>query len=61
MRLETEDFVDQRLAAFEIVLDRVQRTVAVGRERLNGKSRTQPPPEPDPDPSGPLFFDQDRA
>jgi len=62
MRLETEDFVDQRLATFEIVLDRVARTVAAGRERLNGSSRTQPAaPQPEPDPSGPLFFDQDRS
>lgn len=62
MRLETEDFVDQRLATFEIVLDRVARTVAAGRERLNGATR--PPagtPQPEPDPSGPLFFDQDRS
>jgi hypothetical protein len=36
LRMETEDFIDQRLASFQIVLDRVNKTVAAGRERLNG-------------------------
>jgi ParB-like chromosome segregation protein Spo0J len=36
LRMETEDFIDQRLASFQIVLDRVHKTVAAGRERLNG-------------------------
>ena len=57
MRLETEDFVDQRLASFEIVLNRVAKTVAVGREKLNARARVQAP-EPEVDDSG--FFDQDR-
>jgi hypothetical protein len=35
-RMETEDFIDQRLASFQIVLDRVQKAVVTGRERLNG-------------------------
>ncbi len=34
LRHETEDFCDQRLAKFEIVLDRTMRTVRAGRERL---------------------------
>ena len=61
LRHETEDFFDQRLASFEILLDKLTRTVAAGRERLNigvdatpGRRAT-----PDPDPRG--FFDQDRA
>lgn len=59
MRLETEDFVDQRLASFEIVLDRVARTVAAGREKLNARAKLRPSPQPDTDAeSG--FFDQDR-
>jgi hypothetical protein len=33
--VETEDFIDQRLASFEILLDKVARTVNAGRERLN--------------------------
>lgn len=60
MRLETEDFVDQRLASFEIVLDRVARTVAAGREKLNARAKARPQPTPEPDAeSG--FFDQDRS
>src|SRR6478736_560974 len=35
LRHETEDFIDQRLASFEILLDKVTRTVNAGRERLN--------------------------
>jgi cell division septum initiation protein DivIVA len=59
MRLATEDFVDQRLASFEIVLDRVAKTVAAGRQRLNAGVTSQlPEPVEDPDPPTP-FFDQD--
>jgi cell division septum initiation protein DivIVA len=34
IRHEAEDYVDRKLAAFEIVLDRTIRTVQSGRERL---------------------------
>jgi len=34
MRHEAEDYVDQKLAGFEIVLDRTLKTVRTGRERL---------------------------
>ena len=34
MRRETEDYCDQKLASFEVVLEKVQRTVAAGRQRL---------------------------
>jgi cell division septum initiation protein DivIVA len=34
LRLEAEDFVDHKLGAFEIVLDRTLKTVKSGRERL---------------------------
>lgn len=34
LRRETEDFCDQKLASFENVLAKVQRTVATGRSRL---------------------------
>jgi vacuolar-type H+-ATPase subunit H len=34
LRYEAEDYVDQRLAGFEIVLDRTMKTVRAGRERL---------------------------
>lgn len=34
LRHEAEDFCDQRLAQFEVVLDRVAKTVQAGRSRL---------------------------
>ena len=34
MRRETEDFCDQKLASFEIVLEKIRQTVATGRDRL---------------------------
>ncbi len=34
IRHEAEDYVDRKLAAFEIVLDKTKQTVAAGRERL---------------------------
>ena len=36
MRLETEDYADQKLAQFEIVLERTLKTVASGRQKLAG-------------------------
>lgn len=38
MRREAEDFCDQRLASFENVLAKVQKSVAVGRQRLAAPS-----------------------
>ena len=35
VRREADDYVDRKLAAFEIVLDRTIRTVQSGRERLS--------------------------
>ena len=60
LRMETEDFLDQRLGSFEILLDRLMKTVATGRQRLAIGNREE---EPQPtDPSGEIqgFFDQDR-
>jgi cell division septum initiation protein DivIVA len=61
IRHEAEDYVDRKLAAFEIVLDRTIRTVQSGRERL-----TAPPPDADEerteetdDGSDAGLFDQD--
>ena len=34
MRRETEDFCDQKLASFEIVLERTLKTVGAGRDKL---------------------------
>ena len=61
LRLETEDFLDQRLGSFEILLDRLMKTVATGRQRLAIGNREEEEAQPT-DPSGEIqgFFDQDR-
>jgi cell division septum initiation protein DivIVA len=61
LRHETEDFIDQRLGSFEILLDKLTRTVAAGRARLDiGVNReAEADVEADDDPGG--FFDQDRG
>ena len=46
LRLEAEDYCDQKLAAFEVVLDRTIKTVSAGREKL---SVTPPPIVEGPD------------
>jgi hypothetical protein len=60
LKLETEDFLDQRLASFEILLDRLGKTVAAGRQRLSIGEQAL---NDDKDPSGEIdrsgFFDQD--
>lgn len=38
MRRETEDYCDQKLASFENVLERIQKTVTAGRSRLSAPS-----------------------
>ena len=40
LRLESEDYVDAKLAGFEVVLTRTLRTVTGGRERLRGRLTT---------------------
>lgn len=37
LRLEAEDYVDSKLASFEIVLQKTMQTVEKGRERLRGR------------------------
>jgi hypothetical protein len=63
LRHETEDFIDQRLASFEILLDKVARTVNAGRERLNIGVAREDEPEiiPDAEELTRGFFDQDRG
>jgi hypothetical protein len=36
LRAEAEDYIDQKLAAFEILLNKTLQTVARGREQLQG-------------------------
>ena len=65
LKHEAEDYCDQKLAAFEIVLERTMKTVQAGREKL----RVTPLPAPDEAPlagaedSGQheAFFDQDEV
>ncbi|HVX18616.1 MAG TPA: ATP synthase F0 subunit B [Acidimicrobiales bacterium] len=46
MRHECEDFCDQKLASFEIVLDRTMKLVAAGREKLAGPPLSPAEDEP---------------
>jgi hypothetical protein len=62
LKLETEDFLDQRLASFEILLDKLGRTVATGRQKLSIGDAGNPLPQAEADDDDPTkgFFDQDR-
>src|SRR5437868_2085417 len=64
LRLECEDYCDQKLASFEIVLERTMKTVAAGRTKLQGSplsSGSETPAEPvDEGDDGQAFFDQDQ-
>jgi cell division septum initiation protein DivIVA len=60
LRHETEDFLDQRLGSFEILLDRLQKTVAAGRSRLAIGSAQDPAGEEAEEDPTKGFFDQDR-
>jgi hypothetical protein len=59
LRHETEDFLDQRLASFEILLDKLNKTVHAGRERLAIGAKSDEVTEDEDDPTK-GFFDQDR-
>ncbi len=74
LRHEAEDYADQKLASFEIVLDRTMKTVQAGREKLQvapipnveigdqGDVTVTGPPDGgwgSDEPEG--FFDQDRS
>jgi hypothetical protein len=62
LKLETEDFLDQRLASFEILLDKLGRTVATGRQKLSIGDGGHPLEHDDEDEDELTrdFFDQDR-
>ena len=60
MRLEAEDYVDRKLAAFEVVLDRTMHQVAKGRERLSVHAPTHEDLlGPEAEEAEQAFFDQD--
>ena len=66
LKLETEDFCDQRLASFEALLNKTIRIVADGRTKLQGDpladltAAHQPQETPERD-SGPDLYDQDES
>ena len=60
LKLETEDFLDQRLGSFEILLDRLQKTVAAGRQKLSIGNVVHAPEIDEDDDLTKGFFDQDR-
>ncbi len=59
LRHETEDFLDQRLGSFEILLDKLSKTVHAGRSRLSIGAHKEQQADEDEDPTK-GFFDQDR-
>ena len=62
MRLEAEDYVDRKLAAFEVVLDRTMQQVAKGRERLSVHAPTHEDLlGPEAEEAEQAFFDQDEG
>jgi F0F1-type ATP synthase membrane subunit b/b' len=68
LRHEAEDYCDQKLATFEIVLERTMKTVQAGREKLRVTPLPQgqegeigAPPAPGEPDTGEVFFDQDMS
>lgn len=59
LRLETEDWCDQKLGAMEVVLERTMRTVASGRARLQGARDEPPAAAPEEPITSEALFDQD--
>ena len=59
MKLETEDWCDQRLAAFEATLHKTMNVVSTGRQKLQDTKLARPAPAPvEPRPDDDIF-DQD--
>lgn len=61
LRLECEDYVDQKLAEFEVVLDRTMQAVQQGRQRLQVTYRVVEEDDEEYPPDTAAFFDQDDA
>jgi hypothetical protein len=59
LKHETEDFLDQRLGSFEILLDKLQKTVGAGRQRLSIGSPVDETEDIEDDDPTKGFFDQD--
>jgi F0F1-type ATP synthase membrane subunit b/b' len=60
LKHEAEDYIDQKLASFEVVLERTMTAVAKGRERLQVVIPNEAPEIAD-DAEDANFFDQDLA
>ncbi len=62
IRMQLEDFCDQKLRAFETMLDKTRAQVEAGRANLQPRTPTQAP-EPKPETESPqgAFFDQDTS
>ncbi len=60
LRHEAEDYVDQRLASFEVVLERTMQAVQKGRQRLQVVVDL-PTEEPAAEQAESNFFDQDQG
>ncbi|MDO8731567.1 MAG: hypothetical protein Q7L55_03205 [Actinomycetota bacterium] len=60
MRTETDDYIDAKLATFEITLQKTLQTVDRGRERLRSQMYQElaPAPETDDDFGGGFYDDQ---
>ncbi|MGQ0823536.1 MAG: ATPase [Actinomycetota bacterium] len=61
MRHEAEDYVDRKLAAFEVVLDRTIQQVHKGRERLQVQIEPADAADDETDEEAAFFFDQDES
>ena len=65
LKMEAEDFCDQKLGSFEAVLERTMKVVSDGRARLQGDPLSDlaaahaPEPEEPVDQHAPGFYDQD--
>lgn len=59
MRLEAEDYIDQKLAGFEILLNKTLATVARGREQMRGDTSRSVEPDDRPSESGGPFDAQE--
>jgi len=59
LRLECEDFCDQKLAGFEIVLERTLKLVASGREKLQATNLSRDL-QPELEPAADDYFEQPR-
>ncbi|MEM8903337.1 MAG: hypothetical protein AAGA17_13160 [Actinomycetota bacterium] len=61
LQMEVEDFCDQRLASFEVALDRVRQAVEQGRAKLQPTTEAAPEAEAEPDEDRAAFFDQEQG